>query len=140
MSLRQAKCKSWRVGLKFKLAYPLKKVERCGINNVVSVKPVGLDEPARVGDFNRDRTSQRTGQIGFCARILLTSLFLTTTLTWAQPAQRTIENFRWVVTPARFGAQAEFDLPEQIDVQNSNNNVGITQFDGRLFVAWRTAP
>lgn len=70
MSLRQAKCKSWRVGLKFKLAYPLKKVERCGINNVVSVKPVGLDEPARVGDFNRDRTSQRTGQIGFCARIL----------------------------------------------------------------------
>lgn len=43
------------------------------------------------------------------------------------------------LSPVRWIVPAD-NLPEQVEIGNSNNNVDIIFFEGRLFFAWRTAP
>jgi len=62
-------------------------------------------------------------------------------LAQAAPEAYRFHDFQWAVTPPSFGRGIESSrLPDPIRALHSNNNVGITRFEGRLFLAWRTAP
>lgn len=45
-----------------------------------------------------------------------------------------------VAKPPRIIVSKSSPLPPGIDIQSSNNCLSITLFDGKLFIAWRTAP
>jgi hypothetical protein len=66
------------------------------------------------------------------ASLLALLLWFAPVAAFAVPHRIVQENFRWVVPSG--------NLPEGLQVFHSNNNVAIHEFEGRLYLAFRTAP
>ncbi len=77
-------------------------------------------------------------RFGLFPRLCLGFAALLSVTAFASPEPYRISDFRWVVAPSSsFGEKL---APAGIPIESSNNTVSITLFQGKLFMAWRSAP